>query len=437
MGLGLVLLLIVFLINPSSVEAFPAKFFGTEAFDPSWQWVFPDGAMNVRADILDKKVKELSEAGVSWLRMSMQWCLIEQTPPTIVEGRKIHHYYWRNVDLMVNTAVKYGIEPVAYLFQTPRWAVPANIDPGNTYCWGGFTAFSPTDLNDWDDFVRAAVSRYSGRINYWEIWNEPDLYEFFQGRVSSNNIVQDYADLLKRAYHIIKNSGGTVLLAGLSDINGAKFAKALAQIPNITNYFDVASGHAYGNNPSYKLNMIRNIFSGKPFWATEINNNEDWCANSSYCKFPDYSLADSQFAAYISQVYTSVGLERFSWFTPITGRWGPGLFSTSGNLWDEGKQANPLPQTPFYKTFQKVANPGYVPTTPTPIAAPTATLTLIPTLTPTQIPTSSPTPMITLEEVINQWDPYGISGPHAADLNQDGKVDEIDLVLVLRGNLLN
>jgi len=34
----------------------------------------------------------------------------------------------------------------------------------------------PDDLSDWGDYVYAVVSRYRGRVRYYQLWNEPNIY---------------------------------------------------------------------------------------------------------------------------------------------------------------------------------------------------------------------------------------------------------------------
>src|SRR5580658_6509043 len=39
----------------------------------------------------------------------------------------------------------------------------------------------PANLDDWRTYVRTVVSRYKGRIEAYEIWNEPNLRDFWTG----------------------------------------------------------------------------------------------------------------------------------------------------------------------------------------------------------------------------------------------------------------
>jgi len=36
----------------------------------------------------------------------------------------------------------------------------------------------PTDINEFNKFIWNLATRYLGQINYFEIWNEPQLADF-------------------------------------------------------------------------------------------------------------------------------------------------------------------------------------------------------------------------------------------------------------------
>ena len=49
-------------------------------------------------------------------------------------------------------------------------------------------------MQDFADFVAAVVSRYHGRIRYYQIWNEPNIYpEWGSGTINP----EAYVELLK------------------------------------------------------------------------------------------------------------------------------------------------------------------------------------------------------------------------------------------------
>jgi hypothetical protein len=78
--------------------------------------------------------------------------------------------------------------PLLYTFGgTPAWAAADKSLP-------------PTDMAMWDEFVQAVVTRAAGRIEAYELWNEPNLRKFFSGTVAQ------MVEMSRRAFQIIKTA---------------------------------------------------------------------------------------------------------------------------------------------------------------------------------------------------------------------------------------
>ncbi len=70
--------------------------------------------------------------------------------------------------------------------------------PGRTTTRSRERRAPPKDLEAWDAWVTEVVTRYKGRISAYQIWNEANLKNFWNGTP------EQMADLTKRAYDIIK-----------------------------------------------------------------------------------------------------------------------------------------------------------------------------------------------------------------------------------------
>jgi len=103
----------------------------------------------------------IAGAGIDWIRIDMNWFQLEPSRD---------NYNWGFMDSMVNNARARGLEIFATLAYTPGWASGT-----------GDIADPPLDIADWYDFVYDAVHRYRGSIQYWGMWNEPNLEDFFTG----------------------------------------------------------------------------------------------------------------------------------------------------------------------------------------------------------------------------------------------------------------
>ncbi len=160
---------------------------------------------------------EAVQAGAGWDRFPIYWSNLESA----CNGS----YDWSQVDPAVNNDTAQNLKIDAILLATPPcYATLASSTAGlppPVPARGGLRALSgsvnsaPTGLylptfadqtdtwwpgkpinpaNPWARFVNAAVTRYHGQIQYWEIWNEPDSSSFWVSTIA------DYVRLLKVAY---------------------------------------------------------------------------------------------------------------------------------------------------------------------------------------------------------------------------------------------
>ncbi|MCZ7574093.1 MAG: hypothetical protein M5U01_36545 [Ardenticatenaceae bacterium] len=139
--------------------------------------------------------------------------------------------------------------------------------------------------NPWARFVWQAVERYRPggsaalHVRAWEIWNEPDLCQFWFGTA------QEYARLLKVAYLIIKQSDpqATVVWGGLAHFQQPQFLTTLVGTlqsdplaAEFGGFFDAAASHHY-STATHGYNYTRRIrdtlagtpWANKPIWITE------------------------------------------------------------------------------------------------------------------------------------------------------------------------
>ena len=176
----------------------------------------------------------------------------------------------------------------------PTAASPATYPPRNLYTpifTDGTDVPGPGKVinsqNYWARFVYDTVDHFRGRVDCWELWNEPDVkptetngwFGFWSGTV------QDYARLLKVGYVAAKfaDSSATVMMGGMSYwCNPAFFGQLLDQIrldpaaASNNYYFDVSAWHWY-SRASQMYDMVIQTRStlaaegmgGKPIWVNE------------------------------------------------------------------------------------------------------------------------------------------------------------------------
>jgi len=118
----------------------------------------------------ERSVQMIADAGFHWLRQEFPWEDIEIHGKGDFEDRRHepHRSAWEKYDHIVDLAEQYGLEVVPRLSNPPAWT-RALTDTIGTYA-------PPDDLADWGDYVYAVVARYKGRIRYYQLWNEPNVY---------------------------------------------------------------------------------------------------------------------------------------------------------------------------------------------------------------------------------------------------------------------
>ncbi|HWE35848.1 MAG TPA: beta-galactosidase [Isosphaeraceae bacterium] len=164
------------------------------------------------------------KAGVTVLRISFSWAEIETEP-----GKYDFDFYDKVIPLAVDT---YGMRLVPYVCYTPMWA---SADPASKTVW----TTPPKDNADFGRFVRKLVGRYKDRLHSWEIWNEPDIPEFWTGTTSQ------YAALLREGSRAVRETDpkAKVVLAGMA--KRPEFLRELFEEENLSKFVDIINCHSY------------------------------------------------------------------------------------------------------------------------------------------------------------------------------------------------
>ena len=239
----------------------------------------------------ERTLQMISEAGFKWIRQEFPWEDIEIHGKGDFEDRRNEPYRsaWDKYDNIVELAEKYGLSIIARLSNPPAWSRAAGNDAG--------PLAPPDDLNDFGDFVYAVVSRYKGRIKYYQIWNEPNIYpEWGEQPVDP----EAYTELLKIGYTrakeadpdcvIISGALASTIELGPRNLNDFIFLQRMYDA-GARDYFDILAMQGYGlwsgpydrrmrprvinfSHPLYIRDiMVKNGDENKPIWISEMNWN--------------------------------------------------------------------------------------------------------------------------------------------------------------------
>jgi len=239
----------------------------------------------------ERAVQMMADAGFHWIRQEFPWEDIEIHGKGDFEDRRHDPYRsaWGKYDHIVDLADQYGLQLIVRLSNPPAWSRAQGDDGG--------TLAPPDNLDDYGDYVEAVVRRYQGRVDHYQIWNEPNIYPEWGERPVSP---EEYTELLKVGYTRVKRicpecvvlSGALAqtIPLGPNDLNDFVFLQRMYDA-GAGDYFDVLAMQGYGlwsgptdrrmrarvlnfSRPLYLRElMIHNGDSDKPIWITEMNWN--------------------------------------------------------------------------------------------------------------------------------------------------------------------
>jgi len=188
------------------------------------------------------RVADLAQrAGIKWSREEFQWHRIEP--------RK-GEFDWNFYDQMVEVAHKHGISVYGLLAYWSEWTKPNTVEGIRDYC----------------NWARQVVRRYKGKVNSWEVWNEPNIF-FWTGPKEM------YADLLARTYETIKSEDPNAIVLGCAtsgiDTNFIKMTMERG------GKFDALAIHPYRGDLRdlefmRELRDVRQLVNKRPVWITEL-----------------------------------------------------------------------------------------------------------------------------------------------------------------------
>lgn len=245
-----------------------------------------------------QQTQMISEAGFHWIRQEFPWYDLEVSSKGDFDDCRTPHCYsaWDKYDEIVNLADEYNLEIIARLSSPPDWSrtEPAEVRG----------AFAPPDnFSDFTDFAVAVAQRYQGRVRYYQIWNEPNIYPEWGNQPVDP---EAYTQLLCQTYQRLKSVDPNIVvlsgvlaptseLGGLNDEGGnnlndyiflqrmyAAGAKDCFDVLSVQGYglWSGPTDHRarplivnYGRNRFIRDLMVANGDEHKAIWIAEMNWN--------------------------------------------------------------------------------------------------------------------------------------------------------------------
>lgn len=226
---------------------------------------------------LARELNAVKDSGAKWLRIDVDWSDIEA---------KRGQQDWTNTDRVVEAARSRGLLVLGIIAYTPVWARDATVS-------GDTTHGRPASPDLFATFAAQAAARYARQVTSWEVWNEPNVRQFFMPRPDPDF----YTRMLQASYRAIHAVAPTATVVGgsMAPATDEPDGSAVAPTSFLERIYaagakesmDALSIHPYSfpANPSdsttaawntfYRLRYIRDTMKrygdeNKTLWLTEF-----------------------------------------------------------------------------------------------------------------------------------------------------------------------
>ena len=180
-----------------------------------------------RPEVAHRDLGLVRDGGFTWVKQWFAW--------RDIEGQGKGQYDWSAADRIVAGVEEFGLKLIARVDHQPDWAGPP---PGSN--------------SDFVDFLTAMATRYRGRIQAYQIWNEPNLAREWGNKPPN---AAEYTQMLKMAYQAIKKAdpNALVISAGMAPttelsqraVPDTKFIQSMYDA-GAQPYFDLLGAHGAG-----------------------------------------------------------------------------------------------------------------------------------------------------------------------------------------------
>lgn len=259
-------------------------------------------------------VGHVSDLGVSWAKQEVSWALVEP-----IEGT----FEFAELDAIVDELDAVGVNIMLTVTTAPTWARTSSQETG-----------PPDDYQKFASFVGTLAQRYSGRVDAYEIWSEPNLRQRWNGKPISG---AEYVNLLSPAFGAIKAADSTavVVTAGLAPTGtndgvnavddrvylGQMYAAGVADVsdaigahpfgwanppnalccentPDVFNWDDHPSFFFLETLEDYREIMMANGDSGTVIWVTAFG----WGSSEGYVAEGGAAIEVNEGIAFVNEV---------------------------------------------------------------------------------------------------------------------------------------
>ena len=192
---------------------------------------YPHQLTGIKISRIDSLIDFTRELGVKWVRLSVDWSNVVDTSGI---------YNWDMIDRVINGLYRNKIE------------ILLCINGGHILYTNGMAPTTPEGIAHWKNFARNLVNRYKGKVDYWELWNEPNIVGFWKPYPKA----EQYVLLMKEFYSIIRELDPNDKIVGGSLARlDLPYADSILRM-GIDKYINIFSFHPYGEFPEGIISKI-------------------------------------------------------------------------------------------------------------------------------------------------------------------------------------
>ena len=200
----------------------------------------------------EKAYDKVAELGIKWIRIQSGWARTEQR-------KGVYDFAW--FDSIVENLLRRGLRPwVCLCYGNGLYDEAAAKVFGAVGCP---PIHNEEQKKAWHDYVVALVSRYRGKIGWYEVWNEPYSKGFWLPGPPSQS---EYVELVKLTAEVIRGILPEAKIIGGNTGTELWFAPCIEEYMKLGlgRYLDVYSYHRYRVMPEIEtpewINFYRAIF---------------------------------------------------------------------------------------------------------------------------------------------------------------------------------
>ena len=232
----------------ASARTVPQGFYGV-----TYDGAFADAPAATQAEQFDL----MARSGVESMRLTFAWEVMQP-----VRGRKLN---FARTDVKVRLAAERGLEVLPTILYVPYWARK----------YKRRTHSPPRRNRDYARFIRSLIRRYGPDgsfwnenpnlpfypIQQWQLWNEPNIPEYWDAsRKSSYGWPHGYGRLLRATNKVIKaeDPDAKTVFAGLTAIAWQDMRRAY-KFGKVRGHFDVAALQIYPQTAAREVEAVKRM----------------------------------------------------------------------------------------------------------------------------------------------------------------------------------